>query len=423
MRGDSPPSGCRIARRALAIAVATTLAVLAGGGAPAAHASTAAARLRPVPLAAEAEFGYSVALAAGRVVVGAPGERGAAGAAYAFACTAAGCAAPQRMAPADTVPGDRYGSAIAASADTVAVAAPGHSAGVVYVYVLVAGVPQLQARLDSPAAVAGGRFGSALALEGDRLAVGAEVAGSAWVYTRTAGVWGPPQMAMRLGGTPRDRYGAALALAGDTLVVGAPLEAASGVSSSYARGAAYVFVQNGGAWQQQARLSASGAADGDLFGLSLALLGDRVAVAAPAALGLRGRVSVFERSGANWQPVAELGPAAAVAGDRFGWSLALANDRIVAGSPLAAETCGASTQFLRSGAAWVESPPSRGTPMQPGALQGWAVAALGAATLVAMPDFNSGGAPIAGQVSWYEPAAGAYGDGFEPGIEACMPAP
>lgn len=396
------------------------LAGIALASAGPAHSATATARLRAAPLAADAEFGYAAALAAGRAAVGAPGERGTAGAAYVYACSPAGCGAPLRLAPADTLPGDRFGSAIALSGDTVAVGTPGHSAGVVHVYTVTAGVPQLQARIDSPAAFADGRFGSAVALEGDRLAVGAEVAGSAWVYTRTGGVWGPPQQLMRMGGGPRDRYGAALSLSGDTLAVGAPLEAALGIASSYARGAAYVFVLSGGVWQQQARIGATAAANGDLFGLSLSLLGDRLAIAAPAAQALRGKATLYERNGASWLPVAELGAAGGLAGDRFGWSLSLAPDRLVVGQPLAAETCGGAVQFVRAGGTWSESPQAFRAQAQRGALQGWSVATSGTTSLVALPDLDTGGAAISGQAAWYDPAAGAYGDGFEAGIEACL---
>jgi hypothetical protein len=403
-----------VARAGLCAALA-----LAGLADPA-RAATAAARLRAAPLAADAEFGYATALAAGRAAIGAPGERGSAGAAYVYECAPAGCGAPLRFAPADTLPGDRFGAAIAVSGDTVAIGAPGHSAGVVHVYTVTGGVPLLQARIDSPVAFADGRFGSAVALEGNRLAVGAEVAGSAWVYARTGGVWGPPQQAMRLGGGPRDRYGAALALSGDTLAVGAPLEAAIGIASSYARGAAYVFTLSGGSWQQQARIGATGAANGDLFGLSLSLLGERLAVAAPAAQALRGTVALYDRSGALWQAVAELGAADGLAGDRFGWSLSLAPDRLVVGRPLAAETCGGAVQFEHVGGSWIESPQAFRAPSQRGALQGWSVATSGTNSLVALPDIDTGGAPIAGQAAWYDPAAGAFGDGFEAGIEACL---
>lgn len=403
-----------------AVAAAWCAAVALGAWVDPALAATAAARLRATPLASDAEFGYATALAGTRAAIGAPGERGTAGAAYIQDCTPAGCGAPLRLAPADTLPGDRFGAAIALSGDTVAIGTPGHSAGVVHVYTLGSGAALLQARLVSPAAFAGGRFGSAVALEGNRLAVGAEVAGSAWVYTRTGGVWGPPQQVMRMGGGPRDRFGAALALSGDTLAVGAPLEAANGIASSYARGAAYVFIFSGGSWQQQARIGATAAANGDLFGLSLSLLGERLAIAAPAAQALRGVVSLYERNGALWQAVAELGAAGGLDGDRFGWSLSLAPDRLVVGQPLAAETCGGAVQFEKIGGTWIESPQAFRAPSQRGALQGWSVAASGTASLVALPDLDSGGAAISGQAAWYDPAAGAYGDGFEAGVEACL---
>ena len=90
------------------------------------------------------------------------------------------------------------------------------------------------------------------------------------------------------------------------------------------------------------------------------------------------------------------------------------------GQPLAAETCGGAVQFEKVGGTWIESPQSFRAPSQRGALQGWSVAASGTASLVALPDLDSGGAAISGPAAWYDPAAGAYGDGFEAGVEACL---
>jgi len=86
-----------------------------------------------------------------------------------------------------------------------------------------------------------------------------------------------------------DNFGYAVAASGDTVVVGADFEDSNGVgvnppsqadNSAGDSGAAYVFVRTGGVWSQQAYLKASNTGTGDLFGVSVAVWGDRVVVGA-----------------------------------------------------------------------------------------------------------------------------------------------
>ncbi len=60
------------------------------------------------------------------------------------------------------------------------------------------------------------------------------------------------------------------------MVVGAHLNDDAGSRS----GSAYVFVRSGGAWSQQAKLTASDAAASDFFGSSVSISGDTVVVGA-----------------------------------------------------------------------------------------------------------------------------------------------
>ena len=71
-------------------------------------------------------------------------------------------------------------------------------------------------------------------------------------------------------------FGSSVALDGDTAVVGANFDSDAG----FASGSAYVFVRSSGAWSQQAKLTASAAAMGDQFGKSVSISGDTVVVGA-----------------------------------------------------------------------------------------------------------------------------------------------
>jgi hypothetical protein len=71
-------------------------------------------------------------------------------------------------------------------------------------------------------------------------------------------------------------FGRSVTVSGDTAVVGADGADAAGGAS----GSAYVFTRSGGVWTQQAKLTASDAAEGGRFGTSAAVSGDTALVGA-----------------------------------------------------------------------------------------------------------------------------------------------
>ncbi len=189
-----------------------------------------------------------------------------------------------------------------------------------------------------------------------------------------------------------DTFGAAIALSDDTLVVGAPGEdsAATGVNgngsnnSAHDAGAVYVFAWNGTTWAQQAYLKPSHSDPTDLFGTSVTLSGDTLAVGAPgegsAATGVNGNASsngasgsgavyVFVRNGATWTQQAYLKASNTGGGDAFGHSVSLDGDTLVVGAAAedsaasgvngnpnndSAEDSGAVYVFARNGTMWTQ---------------------------------------------------------------------
>ncbi|MFO0875182.1 MAG: hypothetical protein U0575_14595 [Phycisphaerales bacterium] len=189
-----------------------------------------------------------------------------------------------------------------------------------------------------------------------------------------------------------DRFGNSVAVSGNTVVVGAPREdsAATGVNGNQAdnsatdSGAAYVFVNNGGVWTQQAYLKASNTGAGDAFGNYVAISGDTIVVGAPQersnATGVNGNQAdnsapdagaayVFVRNGGTWTQQAYLKASNTDAGDLFGVAVAVSGNTIVVGAALeqssatgvngnqadnSADDSGAAYVFVRSGAAWTQ---------------------------------------------------------------------
>lgn len=188
----------------------------------------------------------------------------------------------------------------------------------------------------------------------------------------------------------RDSFGFAVAISGDTVVVGARSEDsnASGVNGNQsdnslsAAGAAYVFVRNGTTWTQQAYLKASNPGSTDIFGVSVAISGDTIAVAAVQeasnATGVNGdqtnnsaanagAVYVFVRNGTTWTQQAYLKASNTQTGDEFGASVAISGDTIVIGadgedsnatgvngdqSNNSFANAGAAYVFVRNGTTW-----------------------------------------------------------------------
>ena len=106
--------------------------------------------------------------------------------------------------------------------------------------------------------------------------------GSAYVFVRSGGVWTQQQKLVAPDGAARDDFGFSVAISGETVVVGASRDDGAACEN---QGAAYVFVRSGGVWTLQQKLVAPDAVAGDGFGFSVAISGETVVVGAIRADG------------------------------------------------------------------------------------------------------------------------------------------
>jgi hypothetical protein len=283
-------------------------------------------------------FGSRVAISGDTVVVGAPWDTVAgpeSGSAYVFARSPMGVwAYQQKLTGSSEATGDYFGNVVAVSGDTIVVGSPGDDpivaapgSGSAYVFTRSSGLWSEQRVLTSLDATANDTFGNAVAIDGDTIAVGAPGAGgSAYVFTRSAGAW-PQQSKLRAFDAANWGFGNAIAIRGDTVVVGA--------GGSPNPGAAYVFTRSAGVWSEQRKLTSPDGAAEDGFGVAVDVLGDTIAVGAPwndTAGTHAGSAYVFGRSAGVWS---ELGRATASDGaayDVLGHSVALTGGTLVAGA-------------------------------------------------------------------------------------------
>ena len=259
---------------------------------------------------------------------------------------------------------DRFGVSVALDNDTAVVGAfqptytdPDTSLdvsrpGAAYVYIKDSnGAWSQQAKLTASDGADGDEFGISVAVDGDTVVVGARgnvsKTGAIYVFTKPSdGDWTSTITETKLtatGGAADDLFGASVALYGaSTIVVGAPGDQNSVGGTDVSTGSAYVFTRNSetGEWSQNAKLTASNAGADDLFGNSVGVDDDTIAVGAYGkdgnSLTDSGLVYVFVKSGgAAWATTTEtvqLRASDRAANDNFGRSVAVDGNTIVVGA-------------------------------------------------------------------------------------------
>ncbi len=202
--------------------------------------------------------------------------------------------------------------------------------------------------------MANDRFGSSVSLSGNTALVGApadddlgEDSGSAYVFVRSGNTWVQQAKLIASDGAPMDFFGGAVSLSGNTALVGAMGHDDKGMES----GSVYVFVRSGNTWTEQAELLANDEVALDLFGVSVALSGDRALVAAGAGDGNdfdTGAAYVFVRNGTTWTQEAKLWANDGEFGDGFGGAVSLSENTALVGS------FGSAYVFVRDGSTWTQ---------------------------------------------------------------------
>ncbi len=155
-------------------------------------------------------------------------------------------------------------------------------------------------------------------------------------------------------------FGTSLDFDGRTLAVGAHREDLYG----QAVGCVYLYtIDENGMTQDEVRIDPRWTHPDQYFGFSVAIDGDRLAVGAfadPAVSPLAGSVHLYERQpDGSWRGTVVLYPEDVASGDLFGTSVALVGDTLVAGASgrrvQGLPSVGRVYVFNRSGADWVQT--------------------------------------------------------------------
>jgi hypothetical protein len=214
-----------------------------------------------------------------------------------------------------------------------------------------------EAKLLASDGATGDLFGWAVSLDGTTAILGAmhdddngSSSGSAYVFVNDGTTWTEEAKLIASDGAILDLFGISVAVNGDTAVVGSMNDEGGDEA-----GAVYVFVRSGGNWTQQAKILADDTEPFGRFGGSLFLAGDTLLVGSDHKHD-SGSAYVFVRSGTSWTQQAKLTPADGAIDD-YGISVSLSGDTAVVGSPHAdagGETSGAVYAFVRNGTTWTQ---------------------------------------------------------------------
>jgi len=287
---------------------------------------------------AKDNFGWSVAISDGNVVVGAPFRATNAGRAYVFTKTAAGWEQVAALTGSGTVANDEFGASVAISATNAVVGAGGHAngSGLVHVFTDRAGQWKETAVLRGSGVVAGDELGWSVAIWGTSAAAGAEGyandAGRVYVFTKTRR-WRQTAELKGSDTVAGDFFGDSVAVWRTTAVVGA-----EGCANNAGR--VYVFTKTAGHWTQTAELKGSDTVAGDFFGDSVAISGKTAIVGALNHANDAGRVYVFTKTAAGWKQAAEIEGSDTVTGDWLGFSVAVSGKTAIVAAPNHAYSAG-----------------------------------------------------------------------------------
>jgi hypothetical protein len=325
-----------------------------------------------------------------------------------------------------------FGTAIMIDGDTAVIGAlgatvDGHpNAGAAYVFRETGGTWSQVAKLVASDPADNNYFGQAAAISGGNIVVGAYGAtvdgnvlqGAAYVYSNVGGTWTFVKKLVADDAVGGEFFGRSVAMSGTRALVGAPYASVDGTA---ARGAVYMFDGSTSDWTQSGKVVADSGDPGDAFGFSLAATPAHMVVGANGSNGAKGGAFVFADEGGGWEQLARLVADDGVAGDDMGYAVAIDATTVIVGADRA--QIGGNTQqgaayvFSQSGDAWPQTQKLVSSDSQTDMFYGAYVALSDATALVGVPYATVDGDLVRGAAYFYARddvvTDRIFADGFE----------
>lgn len=264
------------------------------------------------------------------------------GAAYVMRRKDSGWEIETKLEPPDLGQSSVFATSVATEGDIIVVgvsnlcrgACPGLPTGTAFVYRWDGSSWNEEAMLSAaPDHTVPRKFGESVAINGNSIVVGApdgnSSAGSAYVFEWDDSGWVDTAILTASDGEAHDHLGGSVAIDGDWIVAGASQDRRA------RPGSAYVFYRGDRGWFEQAKLTASDAAEHDQFGCSVSVSGSQIVVGAfghdEGGVSF-GAAYVFERKGSDWLEKGRLATSERTPEARFGYAVAIEGETVVVGA-------------------------------------------------------------------------------------------
>ncbi len=307
----------------------------------------------PDDVAAGLQFGRSVAIDEGTMVVGAPAhDLPESGFAYVFERNGDTFSQQFQDEPIALPLTDRdnpegnldFGTSVDIDGDTIVVGAPFDevpgtgftSIGSVSVFRRTGDVWNLEAKLSASANICS-ELGTSVAIDGDTIVAGGPGGDCALTFQRLGTSWSqsavllPSPLAV-------ERFGESVGISGNEIAVGAPGLANPDAGTCAPGGSVQIFQRTGGTWTFATRIDVPGASQIDAcFGAAVDIDGTTLVAGAPGDNGAAldaGAAFVYAGSGNSWQFKKTLaGTSPGLFQQRFGSSIDLDGTTLLVGAP------------------------------------------------------------------------------------------
>jgi choice-of-anchor B domain-containing protein len=361
------------------------------------------------PTDPRADFGRSVAVVGEDVLVGEPRPTGESGVIYIYRRSGEGWTRQGEIRATDQ-PNDGFGFAMAADGNTIVIGAlnQGSPAGAsAYIYERDgSGEYRQVARLWPNDSAGVSFFGYSVAIDGSTVVVGAPLdggteaspqsgTGAVYVFQRdAAGQWSRTSRVVPSDAAEQGVFGVSVALDGDRAFALSP------------RTGLYALQRDANGWREAAKVAIDGTEPADQLGAAMLLSGETALIGAPNRAEGTGTVYVLRAADAGWTVTGEIAPPAEAR--RFGAALTLGGDRLYIGAPATADNRGVVHSFTGQGAQWQHAAAIAGEGLNAGDQFGGAIAGAGDRLAVSLPRADHGLGKVAifegGPAAWTQAA-------------------
>ncbi len=254
------------------------------------------------------------------------------GAAYVFKRNGTNWEFQQKIYADDGASGDNFGKSVAISGDYIVVGAPNEDfgTGVAYVFHRSGETWTQIAKLEeSSNGEVNDNFGCSVDIYGNYIVIGAwqdnapeSNTGATYIYKNNSGIWELDVKLVPDDAQTDDETGYSVAISGNYVVSGS-------FNQNGARGAAYIFHNNLGSWEQQAKIQASDGSSGDYFGKNVSISGDYILIGSQRHDLSRtdeGAAYLFVKNDNSWTQTRQFTASDAGDTDMFGYYTAIDGD-------------------------------------------------------------------------------------------------